>query len=183
VTSVTEAQANIGDAITINGTGFTAGQAVTIDGQSVASPTFDSSTQITATVPAGVTLYADADVSVAGVTLVDAFFATDEPSVGTEIWGDDFNRYGSILDIGRTGACTPTADSVYGKRTLPNSVDTCSPDAGIFELPVGRGGTGQAIRFNYPNNAGQQNHNVLTPYHAASWAATGDGSATPWGPA
>ena len=79
VTSVTQAQANIGDAITINGTGFTSGQSVTIDGLSVASRTFDSSIQITATIPAGVTLYQDTDVSVAGVTLPAAFFVTDEP--------------------------------------------------------------------------------------------------------
>lgn len=144
VTSVTEDTVDIGGTITINGTGFTAGQAVTIDGVSVASPTFDSATQITATVPAGVTRAADADVTVAGVTLASAFRvlgALDFPGVPgarhvngyvQHVW-EDWNSYTTIASIATNNRDDGGApwDTVYDASYLAFNTDTPDPWFGV----------------------------------------------------
>jgi hypothetical protein len=97
--------------------------------------------------------------------------STDEPvDPGSGyIWSDDFDRYTDVTSMGRDSSCGPSADSVYGVRTLPNTPNGCSPLA-KYELVTGRGGSGKALRSNYPNNGSQQNTNWLSPYRASNWA-------------
>jgi hypothetical protein len=155
VTSVTEDQAGVGQTITINGTGFAGGQAVLVDGVTVSSPTFDSSIQITATVPSGVTRDVLVAVSVGGVSLSNAFLV--EPKYGADepvdpgsgyLWTEDFERYSSVTDMGDDGS-----QAQHGTRTITNSNDGNNPDS-QYSLVTGRGGTGQAARISIPTGSG-----------------------------
>jgi hypothetical protein len=168
VTDVTEPRATIGQTIVINGTGFTAGQAVLVDGQTVTSPTFDSSVQITATVPAGVTRDVTVDVSVAGVTLVDAFivepkFGADEPTApATEILIADFapgdlnggglylfDSFNTYTDNGNDIALVAQTANHYGNFFGSGALTAWANSSTGKSLITGRGGSGLAMRNQY----------------------------------
>lgn len=84
VTSVSPTNGLATTEVTITGTGFTNGQAVTIGGTTADNIVYTNSTTIVCDVPSGLTQGSIIDITVAGVTLSDCFYVGGATWLGNE---------------------------------------------------------------------------------------------------
>lgn len=168
---------------TIIGTGFIEDATTVLFGAEEAEVEFISTTQLTVTAPVNAgTVDITVETANGEDTLEDGFEYiaddSDEPADPGSgyIWEDNFARYdqgssnATILSMGRTSGSPPSSDSVWGRRTFPNSPNTDTPQYEFYQY-VDDGEGGKAIQVTYPNSGSQQNHNFLTPWHAANNSA------------
>lgn len=112
-----------------------------------------------------------------------------DPGTGY-IWSDSFDRYTSVVSMSATGSCPsgtpgfglPSAESVYGRRTQPNTTSlsaACNPEGsnpGWALTTPGRGGSGVTLRsivFSDPPPHQQQSVPWLSPWSNSGGIGTG----------
>ena len=109
-----------GTVVTISGTGFVAGASVTFAGAAASSVTIGSSTQITATTPAGAAgtaaLVAVTNVDGQGATLSGGFiYQFEPPTVSGVVAGSGTSAGGTAITITGTGFRSGASASFAGK--------------------------------------------------------------------